>query len=55
MTVEAPDLMDTGDIAKYLRVERKTVQNRIVHMPGFPEPLRGDEHAAGNVTWEDAS
>ena len=49
MTVEAPDLMSTDDIASYLRVARKTVQNRVINDPGFPDPVRGTSRP---MLWE---
>ncbi|WP_043767597.1 helix-turn-helix transcriptional regulator [Algiphilus aromaticivorans] len=34
-----PELWDSRQIADYLRLERKTVLNRVVHEPGFPKPI----------------
>ena len=38
-----PELWSTEEIAEYLRKERKTIQNRVVHLPGFPKPVRGSD------------
>lgn len=38
-----PELWDTADIAAYLRQSRKSVQNRLIHRPDFPDPIRGPE------------
>lgn len=42
------ELWDSSKIAGYLRVSRKTVQNDIVHSPGFPRPVGG---ARRNRLW----
>lgn len=36
-----PELWDTSDIAAYLKVSRKTVQNGVVNQPGFPRAIGG--------------
>ena len=41
MTVEAPELWDTAEIADYLRKPRSTIQRHTINMPGFPSPIRG--------------
>lgn len=41
MPNQAPELWDTAEIAAYLRQNRKSVQNRLIHKRDFPEPLRG--------------
>ena len=43
MSIEAPELCDIKWIAGYLEKSRSTVTNRIIHMPGFPEPVKGCE------------
>lgn len=37
------ELWNTSDIASYLQQSRKSVQNRLIHRPDFPEPIRGAE------------
>ena len=41
MAVEPPELWDTTQIAEFYRVSVKNVQNRTIHQPGFPKPIRG--------------
>lgn len=38
---EPPELWSTAEIAEYLRMSRKSVQNRLIHQRGFPRPVRG--------------
>jgi len=51
MKPSAPDLSEpmltTADLAEILRLDRKHVQNVVIHRPGFPKPYR----LGGSLRW----